>query len=56
MFPDAAKIILVEDNRNTHEDDSRYAAFELAEAPRFAERYERHRTPAHGTWLQYWGE
>lgn len=51
MFPDAEKIILVEDNLNTHEDGSLYAAFEPAEARRLAERFERHHTPKHGSWL-----
>jgi len=51
MFPDADKIILVEDNFNTHEDGSLYAAFEPAEARRLAERFERHDTPKHVSWL-----
>jgi len=51
MFPDAEKIILVEDNLNTHNDGSLYAAFPPAEARRLAERFERHHTPKHGSWL-----
>ena len=51
MFPEAEKIILVEDNLNTHEDGSLYAAFQPAEARRLAERFERHHTPKHGSWL-----
>ena len=51
MFPDAEKIILVEDNLNTHNDGSLYEAFEPAEARRIAERFERHHTPKHGSWL-----
>ncbi len=51
MFADAGKIILVEDNLNTHNDGSLYAAFPPAEARRLAERFERHPTPKHGSWL-----
>ena len=51
MFPEAEKIVLVEDNLNTHNDGSLYEAFEPAEARRLAERFERHHTPKHGSWL-----
>lgn len=51
MFPDAEKIVLVEDNLNTHADSSLYKAFEPAKARRLAERFERHHTPRHGSWL-----
>ena len=51
MFPDAEKIILVEDNLNTHNDGSLYTTFPPAEARRLAERFERHHTPKHGSWL-----
>lgn len=51
MFPEAEKIILVEDNLNTHKDGALYAAFEPAEAQRLANRFERHHTPVHGSWL-----
>ena len=51
MFPQAQKIILVEDNLNTHNDGSLYEAFEPAEARRLAQRFERHHTPKHGSWL-----
>lgn len=51
MFPRAEKIILVEDNLNTHQDSSLYKAFEAKEARRIAERFERHYTPKHGSWL-----
>ena len=43
MFPDAEKIILVEDNLNTHNDGSLYTTFPPAEARRLAERFERDR-------------
>jgi predicted RNA-binding Zn-ribbon protein involved in translation (DUF1610 family) len=51
MFPHAEKIILVEDNLNTHNDGSLYEAFEPVEARRLAQRFERHHTPKHGSWL-----
>ncbi|MEM1295314.1 MAG: transposase [Verrucomicrobiota bacterium] len=51
MFPDAQKIVLVEDNLNTHSDASLYQAFEPAKARDLAARFERHHTPVHGSWL-----
>jgi len=51
MFPEAEKIILVEDNLNTHKDGALYAAFEPEEAYRLMNRFERHHTPVHGSWL-----
>lgn len=51
MFPQAEKIILVEDNLNTHNDGSLYEAYEAPEAHRLAQRFERHHTPRHGSWL-----
>ncbi len=50
-FPDAAKIILVQDNLSTHKPASLYEAFPPAEARRLAERFEWHYTPKHGSWL-----
>ncbi len=50
-FPDAAKIVLVQDNISTHTTASLYAAFPAAEARRLAERFEWHYTPKHGSWL-----
>ena len=50
-FPDAMKIILVQDNLNTHEPASLYKAFPAAEARRLVERFEWHYTPKHGSWL-----
>lgn len=50
-FPDAEKIILVQDNLNTHTPASLYEAFEPADARRIAERFEWHYTPKHGSWL-----
>jgi hypothetical protein len=50
-FPDASKIVLVQDNLSTHTAASLYAAFEPAEAYRLAQRFEWHYTPKHGSWL-----
>jgi hypothetical protein len=50
-FPDAAKIVLVQDNLSTHTPASLYAAFPAAEARRLTERFEWHYTPKHGSWL-----
>ena len=50
-FPDAAKIVLVQDNLNTHKPASLYEAFPPAEARRLVERFEWHYTPRHGSWL-----
>lgn len=50
-FPMAEKIVLVQDNLNTHTPASLYEAFEPAEARRIIERYEWHYTPKHGSWL-----
>jgi hypothetical protein len=51
LFPDAEKIILVEDNLNTHKDASLYLAFEPEKARSLAQRFERHYSPKHGSWL-----
>ena len=50
-FPDAAKIVLVQDNLNTHKPASLYEAFPAPEARRLVERFEWHYTPKHGSWL-----
>jgi hypothetical protein len=50
-FPNATKIVLVQDNLSTHTPASLYAAFPAAEARRLAERFELHYTPKHGSWL-----
>ncbi len=50
-FPDAEKIMLVQDNLNTHKRASLYKAFPPAEARRIAERFEWHYTPTHGSWM-----
>lgn len=51
MFPNAKKIILVEDNLNIHCDASLYVAFHPKKAQQLANRFERHHTPKHGSWL-----
>ena len=50
-YASAAKIILVQDNLNTHSPASLYEAFAPAEARRIIERFEWHYTPKHGSWL-----
>ncbi|MFN3077914.1 MAG: transposase [Alphaproteobacteria bacterium] len=50
-FPRARKIVLVQDNLNTHVRASHYQAFPAAEARRLVERFEWHYTPKHGSWL-----
>ena len=40
-FPDAAKIVLVQDNLNTHKPASLYEAFPAAQARRLVERFGR---------------
>lgn len=51
LYVDAKKVVIVEDNLNTHGDASLYKAFEPAKARRIADRIERHHTPVHGSWL-----
>jgi DDE superfamily endonuclease len=50
-FPEAKKIMLVQDNLNIHKPASLYQAFPAAEARRLVERFEWHYTPKHGSWL-----
>ena len=50
-FPGAVRIVLVQDNLNTHKPASLYEAFPAAEARRLVERFEWHYTPKHGSWL-----
>ena len=50
-YPDASKIVLVQDNLSTHTAASLYAAFAAPEARRLADRFEWHYTPKHGSWL-----
>jgi hypothetical protein len=50
-YPGASKIVLVQDNLNTHKPASLYEAFPAKEARRLVERFEWHYTPKHGSWL-----
>ena len=50
-YPNASKIVLVQDNLNTHKPASLYEAFPAKEARRLVERFEWHYTPKHGSWL-----
>jgi len=51
LYPAAEKIVVVQDNLNTHSPASLYEAFEPTEAKRLADRFEFHYTPKHGSWL-----
>jgi hypothetical protein len=50
-YPDAERIVLVQDNLNTHTPASLYETFPPAEARRLADKLELHYTPKHGSWL-----
>ena len=50
-YPDAERIVLVLDNRNTHNPASLYEAFPPVAAKRLADKLEIHYTPNHGSWL-----
>jgi len=50
-LPEAKKIVLVQDNLNTHKPASLYEAFPAQEARRLVERFEWHYTSKHGSWL-----
>ena len=50
-FSNAEKIVLVQDNLNTHKPASLYEAFPPKAARRLVERFEWHYTPKHGSWL-----
>jgi hypothetical protein len=51
MYPEAAKVLLVMDNLNTHGIASLYEAFDPETARSLAARLEIHYTPKHGSWL-----
>jgi hypothetical protein len=50
-FPQAEKIVLVQDNLNTHHASSFYENLLPAEAFALAQRFEMHYTPKKGSWL-----
>lgn len=51
MFPAAEKIVLVQDNLNTHNASSFYENLPPAEAFALSQRFEMHYTPKKGSWL-----
>jgi len=51
IFPEAEKIVLVQDNLNTHNAASLYKEFAPEKARRLVEKIEWHYTPKHGSWL-----
>jgi hypothetical protein len=50
-FPKAEKVVLVQDNLNTHNASSFYENLPAAEAFSLAQRFEMHYTPKKGSWL-----
>lgn len=50
-YADAARVVLVTDNLNTHTPACLYARFAPEQARRIAARIEWHYTPEHGSWL-----
>jgi hypothetical protein len=50
-YPQAIKILMVQDNLNTHDGASLYEAFPPAEARRLLDKIEFHYTPKHGSWV-----
>ena len=51
VYPEAAVVVLVMDNLNTHGIGSLYEAFDPETARVLAARLEIHYTPKHGSWL-----
>lgn len=51
VYPEAAVVVLVMDNLNTHGIGSLYEAFDAEIARALAARLEIHHTPKHGSWL-----
>jgi hypothetical protein len=51
VYPEAAVVVLVMDNLNTHGIGSLYEAFDPETARALAARLEIHHTPKHGSWL-----
>lgn len=51
MYPQAEKIVLVQDNLNTHNASSFYDNLPPAEAFDLSQRFEMHYTPKKGSWL-----
>lgn len=53
-YPEAAQIVLVTDNLNTHTPACLYEAFAPEEARQIASKIEWHYTPEPGSWLKAW--
>src|SRR3972149_8854485 len=51
FYPDAEKIVLVQDNLNTHNPSSFYEVFDAPEAFALSERFEMAYTPKKASWL-----
>jgi hypothetical protein len=51
IHAEAAKVVLVTDNLNTHGPGCLYEAFDPVRARRLAKKLEWHYTPKHGSWL-----
>jgi hypothetical protein len=51
QYPSADKIVLVQDNLNTHTPGSYYTAFSPEEAFTLSQRFELHYTPTKASWL-----
>jgi hypothetical protein len=51
MYPQAEKVVLVQDNLNTHNASSFYEHLPAEEAFSLAQRFEMHYTPKKGSWL-----
>jgi transposase len=51
LFPAAEKVVLVQDNLNTHHAGSFYENLPSADAFALAQRFEMHYTPKKGSWL-----
>ena len=51
MYPQAERIVVVQDNLNTHNASSFYENLPPAEAFALAQKFEMHYTPRHGSWL-----
>ncbi len=50
-YPEAERIVLVQDNLNTHTPAALYEVFAPWEAKRLVDKIEWHYTPKHGSWL-----
>ena len=51
LFPEAEKVVLVQDNLNTHNASSFYENLPADQAFALAQRFEMHYTPKKGSWL-----